>query len=127
MKKILILDDEKIISSSLERVLSKSGFEAKAFNNGIQALQAIQAAADAGEFFDLAFIDLLMPELNGGDVLDFLKKISPSTQVIMMTAYGDQGAKDDLLRRGAKQVLAKPFDDIFQIAELAKNILSAKK
>jgi DNA-binding NtrC family response regulator len=127
MKKILILDDEKIISSSLERVLSKNGFLVSAFNNGIQAIRKIQAEADTNSFFDLAFVDLLMPELSGGDVLDFLKKTSASTQVVMMTAYGDLNVREDLLRRGAAQVLAKPFDDIFQIPELAKKVLAAKK
>lgn len=127
MNKILILDDEKIISASLDRVLSKNGFTVSAFNNGIQAVEQIKSNADNSIYFDLAFIDLLMPELSGGDVLDFLKKASPQTKVVMMTAYGDLNVREDLIRRGAVMVLAKPFDDIFQIPELALKILNSKK
>lgn len=114
MKKVLIVDDEKIISTSLYRVLTRAGFSAQIANNGIEAIHILEKECA----FDAIFLDLLMPEIGGGEVLDFAKKKIPSAKIFMMTAYGDILAKEDLLRRGANKVLAKPFDDITQIPHL---------
>lgn len=118
MAKILVVDDEKIISSSLARILKRAEHEVEIANNGVEAAQKV----DSG--FDLVIMDLLMPEVGGAEVLDLFKKRSPSTKMIMMTAYGDHSVKDDLLSRGASLVLAKPFDDITKIPDLVMKALA---
>lgn len=118
MAKILVVDDEKIISFSLQRVLTRVGHEVTVANNGVEAIGVLQSKK-----FDLIFLDLLMPEIGGAEVLEFAKKIHPDVKIFMMTAYGDQEARDDLLSRGAEKVLSKPFDDITSIPEMVKDFL----
>jgi CheY-like chemotaxis protein len=114
MSRVFVVDDEKIISSSLQRILARAGHEVLTANSGIEAIRALSGL----DRVDALFIDLLMPELGGGEVLDFAKKKFPGAKAFMMTAYGDAAVKEDLLARGATQVLAKPFDDITKIPEL---------
>ncbi len=114
MSTILVVDDEKIIATTLERVLKRAGHTVTVCNGGIEAIQALQK--DQG--FDCIFLDYLMPEVGGAEVLDFAKKNLPHAKVVMMTAYGDQATKEALVKKGASLVLAKPFDDILKIPEL---------
>lgn len=116
MSKILVVDDERIISSSLQRILTRSGHTVQVANNGIEAIKALERS----EGVDFLFVDLLMPEVGGGEVLDYAKKKFPQAKVLMMTAYGDLSVKEDLLSRGAECVLAKPFDDITKIPDLIR-------
>jgi CheY-like chemotaxis protein len=118
LSKILVVDDEKIISLSLERVLKRSGHEVVVCNSGLEAVDILTKDSE----FEFLFLDFLMPEISGAEVLDFSKKLNPKIQVIMMTAYGDQQTKADLLRRGATIVLSKPFDDILKIPETIRTL-----
>jgi CheY-like chemotaxis protein len=115
--KILVVDDEKIISGALQRVLARAGHEVLVANHGADAFQLIESASDP---FDFCFLDLLMPEISGATVLDLVKQKMPSAKVFMMTAYGDAGVREDLIKRGAAKVLAKPFENITSIPELLK-------
>ncbi len=114
---ILVIDDEKIISGALQRILQRSGHQVSVGNHGLDAIRLIQEAETP---FDFCFLDLLMPEISGATILDLVKKNMPETVVFMMTAYGDQAVKEDLIKRGATKVLAKPFDDITKIPDLLK-------
>lgn len=115
--KILVVDDEKIISGALQRVLVRAGHEVSVGNHGSEALRIIE---ESQEPFEACFLDLLMPEISGATVLDMVKKKMPAARVFMMTAYGDLAVKEDLIRRGATRVLAKPFEDITKIPELLR-------
>jgi len=119
MSQILVIDDERIISLSLQRILSRAGHIVQVANNGMEAIQLLEPGPPP----DLIFLDLLMPEIGGGEVLDFAKKKYPLTKILMMTAYGDSGVKDGLIARGAHTVLAKPFDDITAIPDLVNEVL----
>jgi DNA-binding NtrC family response regulator len=113
--KVLVCDDEKIISGALNRMLTRSGHQVSVANNGVEAMQLVESANDP---FDFCFVDLLMPEVSGALVLDFLKQRMPKAIVFMMTAYGDLAVREDLMRRGAAKVLAKPFEDITKVPDL---------
>lgn len=120
MANILVVDDEKIISSSLQRVLTRADHNVTVANNGIEAIKILEKQ----NLFDIIFLDLLMPEVGGAEVLDFAKHKLPNAKIFMMTAYGDQQAKDDLLKRGASKVFSKPFDDITKIPDFVRAELS---
>jgi two-component system response regulator (stage 0 sporulation protein F) len=103
--KALVVDDERMICNVLSRILSIEGVNTKTAENGEQA-----CSIAAKEHFDLFFIDVRMPQMNGVQVLRELKKINPNATYIMMTGY----AVDDLLheaaQEGIKTSLRKPFD-----------------
>ncbi len=115
--RVLVVDDERIISGALQRVLSRAGHEVSVGNHGMDAIRMIN---EAKEPFDFCFLDLLMPEISGSTILDMVKQRMPSAKVFMMTAYGDVAVREDLMSRGAVKVLTKPFDDITKIPELLK-------
>ena len=116
--KILVVDDEKIISSSLERVLKRKGHLVHVANSGVEALIQLNENGP----FDVLIMDYLMPELSGADVLSQCKIKYPKLKVVMMTAYGDQQVREELLSRGACQVIHKPFEDILKIPELVEKV-----
>ena len=118
MAKILVVDDEKMIASALQRVLAKSGHEVKTASNGLEAIQLLE-----GENFSLIFLDLLMPEMNGSDLMEWLRVHRPQAKYIVMTAYGDQAAKETIMQKGAQLILAKPFENILEIPKLVERLL----
>jgi DNA-binding NtrC family response regulator len=114
---VLVVDDEKIISGALQRVLARAGHKVQVANHGLDAMHLIETAKEP---YDFCFFDLLMPEISGSVLLQAIKKAMPQAVVFMMTAYGDLAVREDLIQRGAARVLAKPFDDITKIPELLK-------
>ena len=110
--RVLVVDDETIISGALQRILTRAGHEVAVANHGVDAMHLIERAEDA---FDFCFVDLLMPEISGAVVLDLLKKRMPNAVIFMMTAYGDAAVREDLMQRGAAKVLPKPFEDITKV------------
>ncbi len=123
MAKILVVDDEKMIATVLTKVFLKAGHEVKTLNSGLEAIQWLQNPNDTD--LSLAMLDLLMPELSGAEVLDWIHTNRKSTKVIMMTAYGDPEVRADLMRRGASMILSKPFDDIFSVAKIVNDLIAA--
>lgn len=115
--RVLVVDDERIIAGALQRILTRAGHEAFTASHAAEAMRLIEEAPAP---FDFCFVDLLMPEISGATVLDLLKRRMPAATVFMMTAYGDVAVREDLMRRGAAGVLAKPFEDITRVPELLK-------
>lgn len=121
MTSILVVDDEKMIANVLERVLRKDGFQVTCAHNGLEALRFLQR-----DTFNAVMMDMLMPELNGGEVLEWIRAHKPDLKVIMMTAYGDEHTKEELLQRGAAAVVAKPFEDVMIIPGLIRKIILSR-
>lgn len=110
--KVLIVDDEAVVRDFLFRVFSLKGLHAKTAEDGEKA---VKMAKD--EQFDVFFLDVMMPGINGLETLRELKKISPSGKYVMMTGY----AVDDILKQasceGACASIKKPFD-IKQVTDI---------
>jgi len=103
--KILIAEDEKTQRDLLEGFLIKEGFSVKAVANGREALQRLE-----GNFFDIALIDYKMPELDGLQTLQEIRKLYPDLPVVMMTAYGTVETAVASMKEGALDYLTKPID-----------------
>jgi DNA-binding NtrC family response regulator len=103
--KILIVDDEEGMRRLLARVLAKEGFETATAGSGAEALQ--QATAEP---FDLVITDILMPGMDGLQLLQELKAFDPSLPIIVITAYGTVESAVQALRAGAYDYITKPFE-----------------
>jgi DNA-binding NtrC family response regulator len=102
---ILIIDDELDFLQSIQRGLVIYGFK------NVRIEEDPKKAAGYfknGENFDLVLIDINMPELNGTDLLEIIKSISPNTECIMITAIDDARTAVDCLKKGAYDYLVKP-------------------
>ena len=102
--RILIVDDEATIRSSLEESLTAEGYEIQVAESGEEAL-----AKCHGTQFDLLITDLRMKGVTGLEVLQALRNQGAQTPVIMMTAYGDVDNAVNAMRLGAYDFIPKPF------------------
>jgi DNA-binding NtrC family response regulator len=109
VKKILIVDDDDDLRKNLSEVLRGAGYETQEAASG---RDAVDMASDAD--FDVILLDLIMPKMSGSDVLVELKRVSPRTRVIMITAFASIENAVDAIKRGAADYLSKPFkiDDL---------------
>ncbi|MFH1823800.1 MAG: response regulator [Candidatus Firestonebacteria bacterium] len=104
-KKILVLDDEESIVELIRDILSQKDYEVKGFTDAKEALECILK-----ETFDVVLTDLTMPKMSGIEVLKKVKKISPQTEVIIITAYATLETAIEAVRLGAYDYLPKPFE-----------------
>ncbi|MBI4012312.1 MAG: sigma-54-dependent Fis family transcriptional regulator [Candidatus Rokubacteria bacterium] len=118
--RVLVADDEPGMRWLLDRLLRQAGHAVTVVEDGPAAL-----AAAAAEPFDLAFLDIRMPGLDGLEVLSQLRARSPETAVIVMTAHGSVRSAVEAMQRGAYDYLAKPFDND-EVLLLVERALSAK-
>lgn len=102
--RILVADDDEGIRASLKAFLAFSGYDVTAHENGRAALAAFR-----GEPFPLVLTDLMMPEMNGEELLLEVKKIDSLTEVIIMTGYGTIDSAVSTLKAGAYDYVVKPF------------------
>ena len=103
MTRILLVDDEPLITDSLSYSLQREGYEVKSARDGLSAIQAIQEFQP-----DLIVLDLMLPDISGLEVCRRLRATS-TTPVIMLTARGEEIDRVLGLEVGADDYLAKPF------------------
>ena len=101
---ILVVDDEESMRIALSEALARGGYRVDCVTNGHDALTRI-----GSESFELIITDVRMPKMDGLEVLQEIKKVSPQTPVIVMTAYGAVQNAVDAMRRGAADYILKPF------------------
>ncbi len=104
-KSILVVDDEQTILHSLSRDLACTGVTVTTTTNGEEAIAQINNG-----FFDLVTTDLLMPGLDGFQVVKAAKEKNLQTMVIILTGYGALESAIEALRLGADDFLQKPCD-----------------
>ena len=102
---ILVVDDLKSSRLTLGGILEDEGHNVVLVENGYQAIEAAKQVP-----FDLVFMDIKMPGINGVQTFHEVKKINPQAAVIMMTAYSVEGLVREALEEGAYAVVYKPFD-----------------
>jgi two-component system nitrogen regulation response regulator NtrX len=104
VSQILIVDDEKNIRRSLEMILQSDGFRVVSAQNGKEALDRIRENG-----IDLVFLDLLMPDMTGIDVLKQIKDHNSEMTVIMMSGHGTIEHAVEAVRSGAYDFIEKPL------------------
>ncbi len=106
--KILICEDEEIMLTALEFRLKKHGFEVDLAKDGNIALEKIKA-----ELPDLVIVDILMPEVSGLEVIDFIRKDQKSQlPIIVISALEHDEILMEAFQKGATDFIAKPFKPV---------------
>ena len=119
--KVLIADDEPRMCDSLKVLLSKQGYDAQTAYSGKEAIEHF-----AKDRFDLALLDIVMPDMNGHEVMDHINSRYPDTLVIVMTGHASVDSAIESLRRGAYDYIRKPFD-FEQLVRRVRNALDQGK
>ena len=114
--RILIIEDEKSLREVLRILLEEEGYEITTASNGLEGMDYIQ-----NDIFDLVVTDIKMPKADGFEVLKKVKGISPSTIVIMITAFGTTESTIEAMKLGAYDYIHKPFkiDEIRHVIQKA--------
>jgi len=114
---ILVIDDEEIIREALEALLSAQGYRVTTAATGQQGLDAIGARP-----VDAVLLDLMLPDKNGIEVLDDIRRLDDELPVIMITAYGTIESAVSATKQGAFYYFTKPFKNDEVLAVLRNAI-----
>ncbi len=120
MAHILIVDDSAFARATLRQKLTESGHVVSEAASGVEALEML-----ATQHFDLVTMDLLMPEMEGSELLQNIRKLSSSMPVVVITADIQTQTREELIARGASAFINKPVNfDI--LLETVNHLLAAK-
>lgn len=103
--RVLVVDDEETLRLTMKARLQSNGFEVSTASNGEEAIEVMKAHP-----FDIALLDVNMPQLNGLQVLEVIRERYPTTDVIMLTGFADFSTAIECLKMGAKDYLVKPIE-----------------
>jgi len=103
---ILLVDDEDIIIEVTQEILEELGYRVLIARNGEEAVEIYR---ENKENIDLVILDMIMPGIGGGEVYDRLKQMNSDVKVILSSGYSINGEAMDILERGVRLFLQKPF------------------
>jgi len=117
---VLLIDDEEMILDVGKAMLEEMGYRVLTANNGRKAaeimtrLNSPENRADLDisnhSFLELVILDMIMPDMNGGETYDILKSIDPEIKVLISSGYSPEGLAGHLLERGCNGFIQKPFN-----------------
>ncbi len=120
MYKIAVIDDEIDILEIVEKYLTRKGdFEVDTYLNPLEALK------NKENNYDVILLDVMMPQMNGLDVLEELIKFNPKQKVIIMTAYSTLNTVLESQKKGAAHYLMKPFESLDLLHKKINEIIAS--
>lgn len=110
--KILVIDDQKVIGDLFEFTLGFNGHLVTVVDNAADGLQAVKERK-----LDIVFLDMVMPDMDGTEVLEEIKKLAADLPVVVMSGYSIEDKKTKAKELGAVTFLKKPFemDDVKKV------------
>ena len=127
IEQILVVDDEPLMREFLETTLKRNSYDVLTCPNGMDAIKELQKRN-----FDLVLTDMKMPGIGGIEVLEEVKRVSPETEVIVMTAYGTVETAVEAMKKGAYDYIMKPFtpdqiEHLIKMAEERRSLINENK
>ena len=119
---ILLVDDEETTIQVEELMLRKLGYQVTPALGGKKAVELYK---EKMVDFDLVALDMIMPEMNGKDTYDALKKINPAVKVLLVSGYSQNKQIDELMDQGCHGFIQKPFD-IVQLSQKLREVLEKR-
>jgi two-component system, cell cycle sensor histidine kinase and response regulator CckA len=104
---ILLVDDEDLILDVGQRILKRMGYSALVARCGNEAIEIYSKKKDD---IEMVILDMIMPDMNGGEVYDRLRAINPDIKVLLSSGYSLSGQASDIIDRGCKGFIQKPFN-----------------
>ncbi len=105
VQKILVVDDNKDFADVFCDILKANNYEAQSCYGGQQALECLQ-----NKSFDIMFLDMRMPDMDGVETLKKVKLSNPNMTVIVMTGYSVDEMVHKALEEKASEIIYKPFE-----------------
>ena len=117
---ILLVDDEQMIIDVGKHMLEKLGYRVRVACNGEEALELYRRAFRE---IDIVVLDMIMPDMGGGEVFDRLRQVHPDARVILSSGYSINGKAAEILERGCDGFIQKPFT----LQELSRKLAGVAK
>jgi signal transduction histidine kinase len=117
-KRLLIIDDEPLIRSTLSDYLTECGYETATARDGAEGLKAARA-----QEFDAVLVDLRMPNVDGLEVIDELQAEQPNLPLVVVSGTGVLADAVEAVRRGADDYITKPVHDMEEIELIIERVL----
>ena len=111
-KKILLVDDDVRILKSLGRYLRGAGYQVNEASDGDEAARLFTE-----DRFDLVLSDVMMPGVNGLELLERIRTVAPETPVVLISGFADLN-RSLAIKRGAADLIMKPFDPADLVSKL---------
>jgi len=112
---VLFVDDEEMIIDVSKEMLKTLGYEVLTARNGREAIEVYKENRDR---IDIVIMDMIMPEMGGGEAYDRLKEINPDIKVLLSSGYSINGQAKEILERGCNGFVQKPYS----IKDLSRTI-----
>jgi two-component system cell cycle sensor histidine kinase/response regulator CckA len=119
---ILLVDDEDMIIDVGKQMLSRLGYKVLAARSGREAIEIISKTHKLGSSPDLVILDMIMPDMCGGETFDRIKAINPDIKVLLSSGYSINSKARGILERGCDGFIQKPFN-IKQLSQRSREIL----
>ena len=104
---VLLVDDENMVIEGCRDMLTKMGYNVSIARNGKDAIEIYKGNQDK---IDIVIIDMIMPELSGGETYDRLKEMNPDINVLLSSGHSINGQATEILERGCNGFIQKPFN-----------------
>ncbi len=114
---VLLVDDEEMIIDVGRDVLEKLGYQVLTAKSGKEAIEIYKINQKK---IDMVILDMVMPEMGGGDIYDKLRDVNPNIKVLLSSGYSIDGQASKILSRGCDGFIQKPFDIKFLSLEIRK-------
>jgi CheY-like chemotaxis protein len=119
--RVLIIDDEELIINVADVMLKRLGYEVMVARSGKEAVEIFKANKNN---IDVVILDMIMPDMGGGETFDALKVIRPDIKVLLSSGYSIAGEASKILDRGCDGFIQKPFN-MNQISRKIKEVLDS--
>jgi CheY-like chemotaxis protein len=119
---ILLVDDEELLVEATTAILEDLGYAVMPVTSGEAAVRAFE---EKGHEIDLVLMDMVMPGLSGTALFDQIRSINPRARVLVFTGYELEQEAKDLLDRGCRGYVQKPFD-VADLSRMIRNVLEAE-
>ncbi len=116
---VLLVDDEEVILEVGQELLEAMGYRALIARNGKEAVEVYKKNRDE---IDIVLLDMVMPNMGGGEAYDRIKEINPDVKVLLSSGYSISGEATEILERGCDGFIQKPFN-IKQLSQWIRQIL----
>ena len=117
---ILVIEDEEIVRTTVEKILISLGYIAVLTNDGLEGVAQFSQAPNR---FSLVLLDLAMPRFDGVQTITEIRRINPDIPVVLMTGYSEHEAMERFKGKGLTGFIQKPFD-IPTLGQKLKNTLA---
>ena len=103
---VLFIDDEDMIIEVAEELFDQLGYEVLTAGSGKEAIEIFE---ENKEHIDIVLLDMIMPDMSGGDTYDRMKSIDPDIKVLLSSGYSINGQATEIMDRGCNGFIQKPF------------------